>query len=113
MKRKSLNNIIIICIVLALLTLANTWFNLDFGGKITFVAKPVGMVFTQLGANIWGIFSNVKNIGRLQKENSELNEKLNSALTEIAKLNEAQKENSALKRDLGFKDENNYQLVSA
>lgn len=113
MKRKNLNTIIFTCLLLVALVTVNNWFNLDFGGRLTSTFRPVGIVLNQAGVGISSFFGNIKNIGRLQKDNKELNDKLNVALAELARLNEAQKENSALKRDLGFKEETNYNLVAA
>ena len=77
------------------------------------VLSPVGMVVTNVGSRITGIFTGISNIHNLQKENSRLKNELNSSLAEIARLSESQKENESLKKDLKFKEENNLQLVTA
>lgn len=91
----------------------DNFFNLALGNRIGTVLRPIGIVFEDIGSNISGFFRGFVNIGNLQKENTELKDKLNQALVEVAKLSDAQKENLALKRDLGFKNDNGFELVAA
>lgn len=88
-------------------------FSLGIGKRITNILSPVGIVISTTGGQISGFFGNVTHIGSLQRENKDLNDKLSSALAEIARLTEAKKENDSLRADLGFKQSSGLDLVPA
>lgn len=80
---------------------------------ITKIFQPVGAVFTNSTGGIKNFFSNLGNIGNLQKENKELTEKNNVLESETARMTVAEKENESLKRELKFKTESGFQTVTA
>lgn len=113
MKRKNAINIVFICLAILGIFLADNYFNFGFSATLTNFLKPVGIVFETVGKNTLGSFDSVRKIGGLQKDNKELTDKLNQALSQIAVLTEYQKENESLKRDLNFKKLGNFDLLAA
>lgn len=113
MKRDSNLKIIFAFILLLAVTISDITFNLGIGRQVSAFLRPVRIVVSDVGLGVYNFFDNFRNIGNLQKENQDLTDKLNKALAEIAVLNEAQKENASLKRDLNFKQETDFELVSA
>lgn len=113
MKRNSNSRILIIFVLLVIIGIADVTFNIGLGKNLRMALRPVGIVFSETGSGIYGFFNNFRNIGKLQQENRELTDKLNSATAEIATLREAQKENFSLKKDLGYKEQSDYDLVAA
>jgi rod shape-determining protein MreC len=113
MKNKKLLSVIITVVFIAILVLANQFFNLNLGEKASNILSPVGIVFSTTGEEISSFFGNITHISSLQKENNVLTDKLNSALAEIATLSEAKKENDSLRLELGFKQSSPFDLIPA
>lgn len=113
MKRKSFTNFLIIFAILISIYLADSLLKFHLAAKIGYVLRPVATVVADIGGSISGFFTNFGKIGSLQNENKDLREKVNKLLAENAKLAEDEKENLALKRDLGFKESQNFDLVAA
>jgi rod shape-determining protein MreC len=113
MKNKRIATFFIIILLVIAAILADNYFKFGASKKIADYSSPVGVVFTNIGEHVSGFVINLGDISNLSRENKNLNEKLNNALAEIARLSEAQKENELLKNDLKFKKENNYELVPA
>jgi rod shape-determining protein MreC len=113
MKRKSFSLMVLAAFMLVLGLFLDNYFNVGVISRAASLLKPVQIVAANVGNNITSGFSNFKNIGRLQNENKDLEEKLNNALQEIAKLSEAQKVNYSLKKELGFKATSNFSLIPA
>ncbi len=80
---------------------------------ITKVFSPVGMVFANSTGGVKDFFSNLGNIGNLQKENKELRSQINSLESENARMTVNEKENEALKRELGFKNDSGFSTIPA
>ena len=110
---KKLLSIVIIVVLLASVITADQMLHLGLGKKASSLIAPVGIVFSVTGQKVGGFFGSITHIGSLQKENKDLTDKLNSALTEIAGLSEAKKENDSLRLDLGFKLSSQLSLVPA
>ncbi len=102
-----------IATVLALLfvLLADSTFRLGIGSQIGSALSPVSMVLSDTSAKVSSFFLGLSNIGKLQKENSDLKNKLDSAIQEISVLSVAKNENDSLRKDLGFKNSSNLDLV--
>lgn len=113
MKVRNTVGTIVTVIAVVLIVAANQVFSLNLGGKITGFLSPVGIVLSSTGQKIGSFLGNITRIGTLQKENRVLNERLDGALTEIARLSEAKKENDSLRADLGFKQSSALNLVPA
>jgi len=113
MKSKNTLGIIVTTALILVVVVSNQVLSLNLGGKLTGLLSPVGIVLSTTGQQISGFFGNFGHIGSLQKENKDLNEKLNSALAEVARLSESKKENDELRADLGFKQNSNLDLVAA
>jgi len=62
---------------------------------------------------IKGIFSNIGNIGNLQKENKELQSRINELESQNARMSVSEKENESLKRELKFRTESGFQTIAA
>jgi rod shape-determining protein MreC len=112
MKNRGLTSLIIATIAVASVITINQLFSLELGNKITTTLSPVGVVISTTGQRIGGFFGGIGRIGTLQKDNKVLEDKLNTALVEIARLTEAKKENDSLKRDLGYKQTTSLDLVA-
>lgn len=80
---------------------------------ITKVFSPVGIVFSNSTGGIKDFFSNLGNIGNLQKENKELRSQINSLESENARMSVNEKENESLKRELGFKNSGTFDTIPA
>ncbi len=66
------------------------------------IFSPVTTFFSNSSVKTTRFFSNIFNIGKLQRENADLSERLNRLEAESARLKEVQKENDSLRKDLGF-----------
>lgn len=110
---KKLFSIVITVVLLASIITADQMLQLGLGKKVSSLIAPVGIVFSVTGQKVSNFFGNITHIGSLQRENKDLTDKLNSALTEIAGLSEAKKENDSLRLDLGFKLSSPLSLVPA
>lgn len=113
MKSQHVISTIITIIIVIGVIVADQTLSLGIGKRVTNILAPVGVVVSTTGNQIGGFFGNIAHIGVLQKENKDLNNKLNSALTEVARLTEAKKENDSLRVDLGFKQSSGLDLVFA
>jgi len=111
MKSRKFLGVIITTIVVVMILTANHILGLRIGEKVTGILAPVAVVISTTGQQISTFFGNIAHIGTLQTENKELSNKLDSALTEIARLTEAKKENDSLRADLGFKQNSSLSLV--
>ncbi|MEK7447302.1 MAG: rod shape-determining protein MreC [Patescibacteria group bacterium] len=80
---------------------------------VTRVFQPVGMVFVNSTGWIKDLFSNIGNIGNLQKENKELRSRINELESESARMAVSEKENEALKRELNFKHVSGFETITA
>lgn len=76
-------------------------------------SAPVSLFFSQSSSKTSGFFSNIFNLGNLQKENAELKDTVNRLQAEVAQLTAARKENERLKKDLKFVSDNKYTYESA
>ncbi len=110
---KKLLSVIITVIFLIILIIADSSFELGIGKKASNILAPIGVVFSTTGERVSSFIEGITHIGSLQKENKELNNKLNSAIAEIASLSAAKMENDSLRRDLGFKLSSQLDLVPA
>lgn len=86
-------------------------FNLNISKTIQRFFSPVSIVISDTGSAISEFFNSIGNIGKLQKENANLKNQLNSALVEIASIKTAKEENDSLRKDLGFKNSSNLNLI--
>lgn len=111
MKIKNFTSIIVVVLVMAAIVTANQVFGLGLGKKVASVLSPVGVVVSSTGQHVGSFFSNIVHIGSLQRQNNDLNSRLNASLAEIARLTEAKKENDSLRRDLEFKQTGILNLV--
>jgi rod shape-determining protein MreC len=105
--------IFITTLFVVFVVVANQIFSLGMGEKITTFISPIGIVVSTTGKQISSFFGNVTHIGSLQRENKDLEGRLDSALAEIARLTESKKENDSLRADLGFKQNSSLNLVPA
>lgn len=77
------------------------------------VVSPIGK-FLNISTNSGkGIFGGISGLKDLQKENKDLQNKLNRAEQEIVGLQEAKTENESLRKDLEFKLTEKYETLSA
>lgn len=113
MKSRKRTGIIIISLIMIFVVVSNHVFSLELNKKAAYVFSPVGIIFSNFGQGVSDFFYSIGNIGSLQKENEDLQAKLNTALIEIAVLSEAEKENDSLRADLGFKESSGLDLVAA
>ncbi len=112
-KKKNIYVIFLILLAISGLYLIDRSTSNYLSKKITGFLSPVGIVLSNMGYKVSNSFSSIKNISNLQNENNELGQKLNIALSENAKLNAQKLENESLKKDLGFKNATEYNLVAA
>ncbi len=112
MQNKLYASIFTVFLLLGLL-FADSTFHLGVASWFGSFVSPVGIVISDTGNYISGFFSGIGNIGNLQKENSTLKNKLNTALSEIAMIKTAKEENDSLRKDLNFKNSSNLDLVPA
>lgn len=110
---KKLVGVFITVLLLTGLVAADETLGLGVGKKAFNLLAPVGVVFSTTGERVSSFFGSITRINSLQRENKLLTDKLNSALTEIASLSEAKKENDSLRRELGFKVSSQLNLVPA
>ena len=113
MKHRNIIGIIVTTILIIIVMALNQIFSLKLGEKFNNILSPVGIVLSTTGQQISGFFGNIAHISTLQKENNDLSTRLDNALTEIARLSEAKKENESLRADLGFKQSSVLDLVPA
>lgn len=113
MKSRNLIGIIITTVIIVVIIASDQVFSLGAGKKISEFLSPVGVVISSTGQQVSSLFGNIVHIGTLQKENKDLTDKLDAALSEIARLTEARKENDVLRLDLGFKQNSVLDLVPA
>lgn len=110
--RRTLGTMLAVMVIIGLIAVDQI-FSFGLGNRITRFLSPVGVVITNTGEQIGGFFEGILHIGTLQKDNKNLNDKLNDSLAEIARLSEAKKENDSLRLDLGFKVSSPLDLVPA
>ncbi|MEI7690438.1 MAG: rod shape-determining protein MreC [bacterium] len=113
MKRRKKFTFIILLIALTSFVVLDNFADLGIAKTTLSYTRPVGAVFTDFGSGISGFFKNIFNVGNLQKDNSELQLKLDKSLAEIGRLDALQKENSQLKKDLSFKNTNDFDMIGA
>jgi len=77
------------------------------------VVSPVTMVFSRSGTGVASFFSGIFNIGKLQRENAELMDRVNELESENALLLEIRKENESLRSDLDFAEKSKLNYVAA
>jgi len=77
------------------------------------IFAPVGAVFSNATSGVKDFFSNIGNIGNLQKENKELRTRVNGLESENARMSVGAKENEALKRELKFARDSGFETISA
>jgi rod shape-determining protein MreC len=104
-------SVIIIIFSLLFFKSKGSFSSVDSG--VTKIFQPVGMVFVSSASGIGDFFSNIGNIGNLQKENKELRSQINKLESEVARMTVAEKENESLKRELNFKTNSGFQTVTA
>ncbi len=80
---------------------------------LTRVLSPIGIVVSNSTSGIGSFLSNLSNIGKLQKENKQCEDRVNALETQVAAMKEQVKENEALKKELGFKQGSNFQTLAA
>jgi len=113
MNSRRIYGVIATVIVLLGLVSIDQVLDIGIGKKFTGFFSPVGVVVSSTGEQVGGFFGNIFHIGALQKENKTLNNRLDDALAEVARLSEAKKENDSLRLDLGFARSNPLDLVPA
>jgi rod shape-determining protein MreC len=113
MKRKSIKTLFLLCVLVLSIFAIDKIFNLDFTTKAVTYISPVGVVFSDVGSDVTSFFGNITKIGSLQKENKNLDDRLNNALAEISRLSASQKENESLKNDLNFMKSHDFTLLGA
>jgi rod shape-determining protein MreC len=113
MKRKKIFTFIILFIALLSFIMLESFADLGVTKTTLSYTKPIGAVFTDFGSGISSFFKNIFRVGSLQKDNGNLQEKLDKALTEIGRLDALQKENNQLKRDLNFKSTSDFDMIGA
>jgi rod shape-determining protein MreC len=114
MKRTYL--LIIGCIVIIVISLAFTRSKGSFSSVDSGISKvfaPIGIVFSHSTAGISNFFSSLGNIGNLQKENKQLQERVDNLEAQVATMKEQVKENESLKRELSFKQSSGFSTISA
>ncbi len=77
------------------------------------ITSPFQIAFSRAGhgvSNFFGLLGSIKNLSR---ENQELKNRNAQLVSENTKLKEVKKENSLLRRQLGFQKENNFHLLKA
>lgn len=112
MNKRGYTGIIMTAILVMAVIASDQIFHIGLGKKTAAIFAPVGIVVSTTGQQIGGFFSGIGHIGTLQRDNQELSNKLDAALSEIARLTEAKKENDALRSDLGFKLNSTLDLVA-
>ena len=113
MKRKKILTFVILLIALVSFVVLDSFAGLGITKAALSYTRPIGAVFTDLGSGISGFVKNIYNVGSLQKDNTELQLKLDKSLAEIGRLDALQKENSQLKKDLNFKNTTGFDMISA
>ena len=113
MKKKNLLIIILISLILTGGFYLDNRFQLGLSRQTVRFLRPVGVVFADLGSRVGNFFGYIGNIGDLNEENKRLKADLDQALSDIAKLSEAKKENQSLRADLGFKENSGFDTLSA
>lgn len=104
-------SVIIIIFSLLFFKSKGSFSSVDSG--LTKIFQPVGIIFVSSSNGIKGLFSNLGNIGNLQKDNKELRSQINELESEVARMTVAEKENESLKRELNFKTNSGFQTITA
>jgi len=112
MQNRLFASIVTVFLLLGVLFLDST-FQLGIGRNLQSLVSPVGVVVSDTGESISSFFGGIVGIGKLQKENTDLKSKLDSAMAEIALIKTAKEENESLKKELGFKRTTNISTVAA
>jgi rod shape-determining protein MreC len=108
--QKKLSIILVVIVFGAILIFANSKGYLAGAFETTkVIGAPISLFFTQLSGGTSGFFTNLFNLGKLQRDNAELRDTVNKLQAEVAQLSEAKKENEQLRTDLGFVRDNKYQ----
>ncbi len=104
-------SILIIIFALLFFRSKGSFSSVDSG--ITEIFQPVGVVFTNASGGIKDFFTNLANIGNLEKENKQLRLKVNDLESKNARMAADIGENESLKRALGFKENSGFQTIAA
>lgn len=112
--QKKFSMILLVAVFAAMLVFANTKGYLSGVTKAAYnFSSPVGVFFSERANGVSRFFSGILTLGKLQAENGLLHDQVNRLQAEVAQLSEAKKENESLKKDLGFKKENNFTYEAA
>lgn len=111
MKRKKLLTFIIIVVFLISFVALDSFAKLGVSRATLAYTAPIGSVFTNFGSGFSNFFGNIFKVGGLQKNNSDLQKKLDKSLAEISRLDAIKKENEQLKKDLNFKNTNEFDMI--
>jgi rod shape-determining protein MreC len=107
--QKKLSIILVVIVFGAILIFVNSKGYLSGAFDITKQASaPISLFFTNLSGGTSGFFTNILNLGKLQRDNAELRDNVNKLQAEVAQLSEAKKENDQLRNDLGFVNSGKY-----
>jgi rod shape-determining protein MreC len=70
--------------------------------------RPISIFFSGVSGQTSGFVSGIFQLGKVQKNNAELKDKVNKLQAQVAQLSEDKKENDRLKALLGFTVQNDY-----
>jgi rod shape-determining protein MreC len=102
---------LVIIIIIALIIPKKYFWN-PVKGAFSVVTTPVQKVLYGGSHSVFDFFSTVGHISQLAKENNQLKDEVNKSLTDEAKLQDLENENSILRDQLNFQKQNNFKLVT-
>jgi rod shape-determining protein MreC len=105
--------IILLAVCILLIILHQIGFLAPIENIVYKTTTPVHYIFTSASNKISGFFKVIFTARSLQKENKELKKKIDELIAENAQLKEAKVENEILRKQLGFAQQEDFQLLSA
>ncbi|CDF58125.1 rod shape-determining protein MreC [Thermobrachium celere] len=116
LKNKLLTIILVLCLVLTIFigVTANNKNNEGFfQGVITSTIAPIQKQIYIAGQRITNIFSFIKSISTLRKENAELKSQVQDLKNKLVDYQKIKTENEEMRKLLQFRPDNNFKLISA
>jgi rod shape-determining protein MreC len=111
--RKNLRFIFVVIILIVVLFISSRGADNPVKGVLLGASSPFLKTFRIFAGGFQGLFHFLGSIGDLKNENQDLMEKNKGLLAEGARLKDVEKENEALRKELGLIPKNRYELEAS
>lgn len=104
--------VILLAVLILLIILYQVGFLDPLSGALHKIFSPFKFAFGNISDRISGFYKVILTANSLQKENQELQKQVNELNAEVAKLKEVKVENEILRKQLGFSQHEDFNLIS-